>query len=42
MKQQPNLLQVQDENVQSKIINCPGECGIAGVINNRLMHFDVM
>ena len=39
-KQLPNLLQVQDEKVHSQITICPGECGLAGVINNRLMHFD--
>ena len=38
-KKLPNLLQVQDENVQSQITTCPGECRLAGVINNRLMHF---
>ena len=41
-KQLPNLLQAQDEKVHSQITICPGECGLAGVINNRLMHFDVM
>ena len=39
-KQLPNLLQVQDEKVHSQITIRPGECGLAGVINNRLMHFD--
>ena len=42
-KQLPNLLQVQDEKVQSQILIRPGECGLAGVINNRLMmYFKVM
>ena len=42
-KQLPNLLQVQDEKVQSQILIRPGECGLAGVINNRLMmYFNVM
>ena len=41
-KQLPNLLQVQDEKVHSQITIRHGECGLAGVINNRLMHFDVM
>ena len=41
-KQLPILLQVQDEKSQSQIISRPGDCGLAGVINNRLMHFDVM
>ena len=41
-KQLPNLLQVQDEKVHRQITIRPGECGLAGVINNRLIHFDVM
>ena len=41
-KQLPNLLQVQDEKVHSQITIHTGEYGLAGVINNRLMHFNVM
>ena len=41
-KQLPNLLQVQDKKIHSQITIRPGECRIAGVINNRLMHFGVM
>ena len=41
-KQLPNLLQVQDKKVQSQILIRPGECGLAGVINNRLMYFNAM
>ena len=41
-KQLLNLLQVQDENVQSQITICPEQCGLAGVTKSRLMHFDVM
>ena len=41
-KQLLKLLQVQDEKVQSQITIPPGECGVAGAINNRLMHLDVM
>ena len=41
-KQMPNLLKVQDEKVQSQITICPGECRLAGVINNRWMDFNVM
>ena len=41
-KQLTNLLQVQDEKVQSQITIRPGECGLAGVINNKLMQFNVM
>ena len=41
-KQLPILLIVQDEKSQGQIISRPGDCGLAGVINNRLMHFDVM
>ena len=41
-KQLPNLLQIQDEQIYSQITIRPEECGLAGVINNRVMHFDVM
>ena len=41
-KQLRNLLQVQDEKVNRQITIRPGERGRAGVINSRLMHFDVM
>ena len=41
-KQLPNLLQVQDKKVHNQITVSPGECWLAGVINNRLMHFDMM
>ena len=41
-KQLSNLLQVQDEKVQSQILIRPGECGLAGVINNRLMYTNAM
>ena len=41
-KQLPNLLQVQDKKVHSQITIRPGEYGLASVIKNRLMHFDVM
>ena len=41
-KQLPSLLQVQDEKVQFQITIRPGECGLAGVLNNKLMHFDVI
>ena len=41
-KQLPKALQVQDEKVQGQIKICSGECELAGVINNRLMHFDMM
>ena len=41
-KQLPDLLQVQDEKVQSQITIRSGECELAGVINNKLMHFDKM
>ena len=34
--------QVQDGKHHSQIKNRPGQCGLAGMINNRLMHFDVM
>ena len=34
--------QVQDGKLHSQIKIRPGECGLAGMINNRLMHFDVM
>ena len=40
-KQLPNLLQVQDEKVHCQITIHPEECGVAGVINKSLMHFDV-
>ena len=30
------------QKIQSQITNRPGECGLADVINNRLMGFDVM
>ena len=39
-KQLPNLLQVKDEKLHITIL--PGECGLAGVINNMLIHFVVM
>ena len=41
-KQLPNLLQVQDKKVHSQITIRSRGCGLDGVINNRLMHFDVM
>ena len=43
-KHMPNLLQVQDEKLlyNGQIKVRPGESGLAGVINSRLMHFDVM
>ena len=41
-KQLPNLLQIQDEQIYSQITIRPEECRLAGVINNRVMHFDVM
>ena len=41
-KQLPNLLQTQGEKGHNQIIIRPGECGLAVVIKNRLMHFDVM
>ena len=41
-KQMPNLLKVQDEKVQSQITIRPGDCRLAGVINNRWMDFNVM
>ena len=36
------IIKVQDEKVQSQITIPPGECGVAGAINNMLMHLDVM
>ena len=30
------------QKAQSQTANRPGKCGLAGVINNRLMHFTVM
>ena len=41
-KRLPNLLQAQGKKVQSQVTIHPGECGLAGVINNGLVHFDLM
>ena len=41
-KQLSNLLQAQDEKSQIQITIFPRECGLAGVIYNKMMYCDVM
>lgn len=37
-----NLLHVPEQEAHSLIINRPGESGLVGVVNNRLILFDVL
>ena len=38
----PNLSYLQNDQVQTLITNRPGRSGLAGVVNNKLIHFNVM
>ena len=41
-KEQPNLSQWQGERVLYQITNRPGKSGLAGVVKEKLIHFEVM
>ena len=41
-KQLPNLSKVQERIARSPITIRPGESGLAGVLGEKLIHFDVM
>ena len=38
----PSLLQVQGYKIHYQITICPGQSGLAGVVKEKLIHFDVL
>ena len=37
----PNLIQVHDDQAHCQVTVCPGHCGLAAVIKEKFIHFDM-